>query len=271
MKKEVLKHISAGHYRKIQKYLDGVAKDMDGEDIHQLRVEYKKLRAFFRMLSSGPRANEEIKVSKKLKQLYSVCGTIRDLQLQQQRVQEIAQKERRGVKAYLDLLQSEIDKSEPELQDVLSKKPVQESRKRTNASLPEKFLPDDFKNFAKKKWNSIHSVLASAYFSDDGIHSVRKYLKDLFYNLKVYEGVEYEILAVSVWKGKGEQFFTSFLDELGEFQDRCISIGLLKAYWIKRFAPSTRNYLEELKIRWLKEKIKMKKAIVKKLKTDIYN
>lgn len=271
MKKEALKHISTGHYRKIQRYLDGVAKDMDGEDIHQLRVEYKKLRAFFRMLSSGPRANEEIKVSKKLKQLYAVCGTIRDLQLQQKRVQEIAKKERRGIKAYLDLLQSEIDKSEPELQDVLSKRPVQESRKRTDASLPGQFLPDDFKEFAKKKWNSIYSILASSYFSDDGIHSIRKYLKDLFYNLKVYEGVEYEILAVSVWKGKEEHFFTSFLDELGQFQDRCISIGLLKAYWIKRFAPSTKNYLEELKTRWLKEKVKLKKAIVKKLKTDIYN
>lgn len=269
MKKEVLKHISDSHYRKIQKQLDGITKDMDGEKVHQLRVEYKKIRAFFRMLSSSERVKEVIKVSKKLKQLYSLYGTIRDLQLQQQRVQAIAKKERRGVKAYLDLLESEISKSGPELEDILSRKPVQESKKKTNASLPERFLPGDFRKFVKQKWDSIYSILVSGYFSDDSIHAVRKHLKDLFYNLKVYEGVEYEILAVSVWKGKDEQFFIKFLDELGEFQDRCTSIWLLKAYWIRRFTPSTRRFLEEVKAKWLREKAKMKKGIVKKLKTDI--
>lgn len=269
MKKEALKHISNSHYRKIQKHLDVIKKNMDGEEIHQLRVEYKKLRAFFRMLSSSDRVKEEIKVSKKLKQLYTLSGSIRDLQLQQQRTKEAAKNETRKIKPYLDLLQSEIAKSGPELEDMLSKKPVQESKKKTNASLPGQFRQDDFQHFVKQKWDSVYAILTSAHFSDDNIHSIRKHLKDLFYNLKVYEGTKYKILSASVWKDKDEKYFSALLDELGAFQDRCVSIGLLKAYWIKRFSLATKQFLEEIKQKWIKEKAGMKRNLVKKLRADI--
>jgi len=269
MKKEALKHISTNHYRKIQKHLDRIAKNMDGEEIHQLRVEYKKLRAFFRMLSSSPRVKEEIKVSKKLKQLYSLYGSVRDLQLQQKRVKEAAKKDTGKIKAYLDLLQSKIDETRPEIQDILSKKPVQESKKKTNAGLPDKFLKDDFHHFVEHKWSSVYAMLASGHFSDDNIHSIRKHLKDLFYNLKEYEGKEYKVLSSSVWKGQDEKFIAELLDELGTFQDRCTSISLLKAYWLKRFALPTKKFLDELKLQWLKEKAGMKRRLVKKLKTAI--
>lgn len=269
MKKEELKHISTHHYRKIQKHLDRIAKDMDGEEIHQLRMEYKRLRAFFRMLSSSPRVKEEIKVSKKLKQLYSLYGTVRDLQLQQERIKESVKKDRGRINPYLDLLQTEIGKAEPELQDILSKKPVQESKKKTNASLPEKFLKNDVHRFVEDKWSSVYAILASGHFSDDNIHSIRKHLKDLFYNLKEYEGKEFRVLSASIWKGQDEKFIAVLLDELGAFQDRCTSISLLKAYWIKRVALPTKRLLDELKQQWIKEKTGMKRVLVKKLRTAI--
>ncbi|MGN6294315.1 MAG: CHAD domain-containing protein [Chitinophagaceae bacterium] len=269
MKKEELRHISTNHYKKIQKHLDGIVKDMDGEEIHQLRVEYKKMRAFFRMLSSTPRVKEEIKVSKKLKQLYSLYGTVRDLQLQQKRIKEAVKSNTGKISPYLDLLQSEIDKAKPELQDILFKKPVQESKKKTNAGLPEKFLKEDFHHFVEDKWSSVYAILASGHFSDDNIHSIRKHLKDLFYNLKEYEGKEYRVLSANIWKGQDEKFIAALLDELGSFQDRCTSISLLKTYWVKRFALPVRKLLDKLKQQWIKEKTGMKRMLVKKMKTAI--
>ncbi|HEX2846139.1 MAG TPA: CHAD domain-containing protein [Chitinophagaceae bacterium] len=269
MKKEELRHISTSHYRKIQKHLDGIVEDMDGEEIHQLRVEYKKLRAFFRMLSSTPRVKEEIKVSKKLKQLYSLYGTVRDLQLQQKRIKEAVKNNTQKISPYLDLLQSEIDKTEPELQDILSKKPVQESKKKTNAGLPDKFLKHDFHQFVEDKWSSVYAILASGHYSDDNIHSIRKHLKDLFYNLKEYEGKKIKVLSAGIWKGQDEKFIAALLDELGTFQDRCTSISLLKAYWIKRFVLPVRKLLDELKQQWIKEKTGMKRVLVRKMQTGI--
>ena len=60
----------------------------------------------------------EIKISKKLKQGYSIPGFIRDLQLQQQRILEATKHELKKPQAYISLLQKEIEKLQPELSEI---------------------------------------------------------------------------------------------------------------------------------------------------------
>ena len=80
-----IKHISSSLYKKLQQHINKIAVHFDTEDIHQFRITYKKLRAFFRMLSLQNNIEKAITPSKKLKKVYTLLGTIRDLQLQQQR------------------------------------------------------------------------------------------------------------------------------------------------------------------------------------------
>ena len=47
MNQEQIKHIINNHYRKLKKHIKTVAGDFDVEAIHQFRVAYKKLRAFY--------------------------------------------------------------------------------------------------------------------------------------------------------------------------------------------------------------------------------
>lgn len=269
MNKQQIKHITNIHYRKIKRHCKEVAENFDAEAIHQLRVEYKKLRAFLRMLSHDNGRAGEIKFSKNLKHGYNVSGAIRDLQLQEQRILEATKTETKKPLAYPHLLQREIDKLKPELIEIFSEDLVAESKKKTDAHLPDEFPVTRFKNFVKQKWAAVYAILASGHFSDDNIHFIRKCLKDLFYNLKIYEGLEHEILSVSTWKGKGEPYFDTLLNELGNFQDQCNAVALLKSYWLISLNTYNRELLERIKTQWIKDKISMKQALLKKLKTDI--
>lgn len=269
MNQEQIKHITNNHYRKLKKHIKIVTEDFDVEAIHQFRVAYKKLRAFLRMISQQHEMAGEIKISKKLKKGYNISGSVRDLQLQQQRILEATKQELKKPQAYISLLQKEIKKLKPELSEIFLEKPVTESKKKTDASIPDEFQLNSFRNFVQKKWGAIYAIIASRHFSDDNIHAIRKSLKDLFYNLKIYEGVEHELFSLSIWKGKDEQYFNKLLDELGSFQDKCTAIALLKSYWLKSLNTYNRELLERIKKEWVKDKVRMKKLLVKKLKADV--
>jgi len=269
MNQEQIKHIINNHYRKLKKHIKKVSEDFDVEAIHQFRVEYKKLRAFLRMISQQHETAGEIKISKKLKKGYNISGSIRDLQLQQQRIMAATKQEFKKPQAYLTLLQKEIDKLKPELSEIFLEKPAAESKKKTDALIPDEFPLNSFRNFVQKKWATIYAIIASRHFSDDNIHAIRKSLKDLFYNLKIYGGVEHELLWLSIWKGKDEQYFNKLLDELGIFQDNCTAIALLKPYWLNSLNKYNRELLERIKKGLIKDKVSMKQLLVLQLKTDI--
>lgn len=148
-------------------------------------------------------------------------------------------------------------------------KSVTESKKKTDASIPDKFPLNSFRNFVQKKWEAVYAIIASRHFSDDNIHVIRKSQKDLFYNLKIYEGVEHELLLLSIWKGKDEQYFNTLRDELGSFQAKCTGIPLLKSFWLKSSNTYNRELLERIKKGWVKDKVRMNKMLVKKLMADV--
>ena len=269
MKQEQIKHITNNHYRKLNKYIKKISEDFNVEAIHQFRVEYKKLRAFLRMISQQHDTAGEIKISKKLKKVYNMLGSIRDLQLQQQRIVAATKQEIKKPQAYVTLLQKEIDKFKPELSEIFLEKPATESKKKTDTFIPDEFPLNSFRNFVQKKWAVVYAIIATRHFSDDNIHAIRKNVKDLFYNLKIYVGVEYEQLSLTIWKGKDEEYFNKLIDELGSFQDKCTAIALLKFYWLNSLNKYNRELLERIKKGWIKDKVSMKQLLVKKLKTDI--
>ena len=159
MNQEQIKHITNTHYRKLKKYFKHIIPDFDAEKIHEFRVEYKKLRAFLRMLSQEDEKSGEIKISKKLKKAYHISGSIRDLQLQQLRILEGTKQELKKPAAYLTLLRKEIDKLKPELSETFLENPVTESKKKTDSSIPDEFLFKNFKNFVHQKWATVHTII----------------------------------------------------------------------------------------------------------------
>ncbi len=269
MNRKQLNHINNRQHKKLQEQFEKIADNCTIENIHQLRVGYKKLRAFIRMGSQRNETSREIKISKKLKEAYAVSGTIRDLQLQRKQILKAAKGDPEKPHEYLKLLQKQIRRLKPVLLAIHFKKTIAESRKKMASTMPDNFLAADFKLFAQQKWSVIHSIIAEGNFNDNNLHSIRKNLKDLFYNLALYKGVEHKKLLHSIANGIEKQYFEELIDELGNFQNKCMAVCLLKPYQLSSVSQHNRELLEKIKKRWTKEKAGMKRLLVKQLKETI--
>lgn len=269
MKREKINHITHKQYRKVKKYCNSIAPGYDIETIHQFRVAYKKLRAFLRMIAEGEGQLSGTGISGNLKAGYHISGTIRDLQLQLQRIREASKYEVLKPKAYLSLLQKEIDRLKPSLSEIVSENPVAKSKKKTDASIPSAFPESSFRYFVQKKRDEVYEIMAAGHFSDTTLHAIRKKLKDLFYNFEIYDGVGQNILLQGIWKGKAEGQFAGLLDELGRFQDQCIAIALIKPRWLNSLPVNNYTLMERIKKIWIKDKLYMKRLLLKKLETDL--
>jgi hypothetical protein len=221
------------------------------------------------MLSLQKALDGEIKIPKPLKKCYSIAGAIRDFQLQQLRIMDATKEEPKKPLPYLIFLQDKIDSLKPELSKLFLTNPVDASKKKTDAMLPEKFMLYSFRKFVQQKWIIVFAIIKSGHFSDENIHFIRKNLKDVAYNLNQYKDTRLILLSKSTWKGKDETYYHQLLQELGNFQDKCVAVSLLKSFWISSLNTYNRELLEGIKKAWIKDKLDVKKRLIEKLKMDL--
>lgn len=265
MNRHKIREISEDHYDNLEEAISHLKKDPHAAAIHRFRVECKKQRAFFRMLSEALPGNRRIRITKDLKKLYHLAGIIREHQLQERRVLKGTRLAPKPPRVYLNLLQQKIDQLNPALYKIVSKDLLPTCRKMTNALLPSQFPVARFREYIMLQWDSIYSVLDSRNFSDRNIHLIRKKMKDLHYNTRYFEGISPEQLGRIVWKGKDAEWIDKLLTELGNFQDRCNSIALLRAHWLNKFDVYNKRLLERLKKEWIEDKLLKKQKILQKL------
>ena len=221
------------------------------------------------MITGEDRKKKGTGISKNLKAAYRVSGAIRDLQLQQQRIRKATRHDVIKPKAYLSLLQKEINKLKPRLVAILSTNPVDKSKQKTDAIIPHAFSENKFRDFVHKKQGAIFEIIAAGHFTDTNIHAIRKSLKDLFYNFEIDGLAGQGILAHGIWKGKDDRYFAGLLDELGQFQDQCIAIALIKPGWLNILPPNNHTQLERIRKVWMKDKLEKKHLLVKKLTNEL--
>jgi CHAD domain-containing protein len=262
--------INSKLHSNLLKQTKAIITDIDEEAIHKLRVSYKKLRAFLRMLSLQKGSAASIKISSKLKAIFTLAGSIRDIQLQQKRILQAAKnKEIKKPTMYLSLLQKESDQLKEELLKIAATKTVLKNCKKTTALLPDKFSIKRFRIFLQQQWDIIDTIILSGNLSDENIHTIRKCIKDIFFNLKIYEKTKHGMLTYSIWRGNDEAYFTALLIDLGNFQDKFTGISFLKAKRINHLNKHNREQLNKIKILWIKEKAVIKKELVLRLKNEL--
>ncbi len=187
MDKSDPKNIITKHYRSLHKLITIVNKDFETESIHKLRVEYKKLRAFLRMLSTENASQKKIKIPRKLKKAYAIAGSIRDLQLQHKTILAFAGKEKKRIKSYLKLLEHQVRILQAQFRDIPVKKAISKWIKKTGASTLEKINVTIAGRFINNNCMAIIAIITSGNFSDANMHDVRKHLKDIFYTIQKLE------------------------------------------------------------------------------------
>ncbi|HEX7458409.1 MAG TPA: CHAD domain-containing protein, partial [Ginsengibacter sp.] len=173
MDKSDPKNIIKKHYRKLIKLITIVNKHFETESIHELRVEYKKLRAFLRMISEEKDAEQKIKIPGKLKKAYHIAGSIRDLQLQCKSILAITEEETKKPKSYLKLIEQQIKKLKPEFSDIPLAKTIKKSIKKTGELTVEKINIIQSGKFINNNCTAIMAIITSRNFDDVNMHAIR--------------------------------------------------------------------------------------------------
>lgn len=264
------KNIINNHCIKLNKSIKNVNEHFETESIHKLRVEYKKLRAFLRMISEEKAVDEKINIPGKLKKGYHIAGSIRDLQLQCQLILMLTKEEIKPPKAYLKLLEKNIEKLKPEFSGIpLTQELEKISDKSKGAAIP-KFSETLPHNFIDANCTAIIEIINTKDFIDITMHAIRKYLKDIFYTLQELkatgEGAQLNVPRVSK---KEMEYFDDFLEELGNFQDKCTSIALLDNQRLNLLNTFNRQLLLRIKKVLAIDKDEIKNDLIKKLEIEL--
>ena len=268
MTREEIKNIVNKYFRKLKKQYKSIDPEFDVEAIHDFRVVYKKLRAFFRLIPDGKA--EEVKVPGKLKKLYRALGAIRDMQLQRQRIKNAVKQKPGKPQAYLAKLNREIRKQKEELLERFSNSIIADAEKKTALRLPSKLNKNNIRNFTQEKQSNNQQIIASGDFSDDNLHSIRKNLKDIYYVQEISNESENGRLPQNKKKSKDEDPAKQFLDKMGDFQDKRTGISLINSSWLMQITKNEQELLIQIKQGWIKDKVNMKRTLVSKLKSPSF-
>ena len=270
MDKSDPKNIIKKHYRKLVKLITVVHKHFETESIHELRVEYKKLRAFLRMISEEKDDEQKIKIPGKLNEAYRIAGSIRDLQLQYQSILAITKEEIKKPETYLKLLKQHIKKLKPKFSNIPLKKTIKKAIKKTGELTVEEINSIQSGKFINNNCKAIIVIIKSRNFSDVNMHSIRKYLKDIFYTVQQLKDVdEATKFNIAKFSDIEKKYFDELLDELGNFQDKITSITLLEDQWLQPLNTFNRQILMHIKKTITADKNTIKNDLVNKLQNEI--
>ncbi|MBO9200390.1 MULTISPECIES: CHAD domain-containing protein [Niastella] len=248
MKREALEQVIDKHISNIEKHSKKLPGTFDKEDIHDLRVNYKKVRAFLRLLQLEKDAGD-LHISDKLKSLYHHCGTVRDWQLFLEELHDVGivdqlpdcmHRWHRQVFTYKEQTVHAIETTHFKklLHGIIKE-------------LPRQLQEDTVKQFMHQKIAAIHILLLAAENEKD-LHSIRKQIKDIIYCIRIFKsdwGIPFPFRG---WKSEKE--LNEMASSLGDFNDQCLAISLLQPSYICKCDYKEQHILRNLQINWLHQK-----------------
>lgn len=212
----------------------------DVEHIHDLRVAYKKMRSFLRLLQEDGRP---VKMPDDIKMIYRSCGTVRDMQLIIERLREWKE----IIPGFLKGIHHDLFQAKELLVIHIEDTSISKSIKELVDDLPATVSEDMVKRFIQRKVATIH-VLLLALEHEEELHAIRKALKDLVYVKKILETtLKYEY-AFPEWKDdkKLEELTTM----LGDLNDQHIALSFLNEERIQQAPVEEQSALQQLLTQW---------------------
>jgi CHAD domain-containing protein len=248
MKRKALSAVIIRHISSMEKHCHRLPGSFDPEDMHDLRVNYKKTRAFLRLLQVDKESGD-LQVPDKLKAVYQNGGKVRDLQLflAQLQAMEVAPALPVCIAHWNRQLFAYKEQTVRSIEAVHFKKLLGDITK----ELPTHLHNDTLNKFIQRKVAAIHLVLLAADNEKD-LHTIRKQLKDLIYVSRIYES-EWEIpFPVNNWKSEKE--LSDLADTLGDFNDRCLEVSLLQSGCSNDCGDEEKYKLQQLQKNCLQQK-----------------
>jgi CHAD domain-containing protein len=239
MKKDDIIDIYKNRFKKLSDIFQKVPEEFAMNDIHRFRVEMKKLRAFIR-LTNLTTPEHQNKIPKDLKKFYNTCGNIRNLQLQQQRINNLASDLlMEAPDLYLQYLHDEEKLAKKKAHELASSISLKQFEKELIDTAT--ILPQEIKTvFVQKSKQRLSILFTLPFYYDEALHDIRKAVKDLMYN---YKYVDQEInveLPARLTRLKNMETLTT---SLGDFHDLCIALFLMSPMYLGHLSGLTQKEL----------------------------
>jgi CHAD domain-containing protein len=247
MKRPALEEVVDKHIGNIEKHSERLPGKFDKEDIHDLRVGYKKARAFIRLLQLE-KDTGDLHIPHKLKAVYQTAGSVRDMQLFLDELHQIpvVLQIPNSLSFYNHRLFTNKEVAVRAIEDVHFKKVLTS----LTCELPKELHDNTLKKFLHQKVAAIHILLLAADDEHD-LHSIRKQLKDIIYVIRIFEndwGISFPI------GGWNEKMLSDMASALGDFNDRCLAISLLQSGYSNDGNENEKPILQALEKKWQQEK-----------------
>lgn len=263
MKASDIADVYKTRFKKISKYYHKLLEHFGANDIHHFRVEIKKLKAFIRYVNLAMPEQQQ-KIPKELKKLYSIAGNIRNLQLHQRRLTNLTDDLlMESPSFYLQHLADQEQKMQKEARRIAEKISIKDFEKKLVDSVPDD-VDKSIKNvFVHVNRQRLEALLSLPFYYDEALHDIRKVLKDLMYDYKyLTASIDVEIPS-GVASLKAMEQLTS---ALGDFHDLCIALFLLSPVYLDQTPLGAESdKLNELKAQLKLRKEAMKDEIVRSL------
>lgn len=256
MKERRVKQLIKKRIQHIQKYAAQAASTNDEEAIHQIRVGYKKLRAFIRLARLEPSAKKQLQIPSRLKEMYKHAGEVRNLQIYYRHIISFYKK----TDIYPTSVLEQIEQARCTLFKVIKQFHFHKAIKHIEEQLPGQLTKKILEKFIRKKSEAINELLKTN-MSDDNLHSVRKSLKDILYNLKPFHSDIQKYLPIA---GKNDfQQLNDLSNTLNKHQEYVVDLSLVNTALSGDLSIHDKSILEHIKKRWEHRKYFLKESVFK--------
>lgn len=264
MKNDEVQTVIKQHFKTIDKLFHRIIIDFDPDDILEFRIEIKKLKSFIHLVNMESASGHQFRITKKLKTFYGYTGIIRNLQLHLKNINSFYKDSAGSIpETYISKMEKEIQYWKVNTKSFMnSDNNFYNDEEIMLSEFPNKLTKGSIKKLLQYTFYEL-SVLLKHLEDDEVLHSIRKSLQDIAYNLPV---IQYYAIIIPAGLGNDKNIL-SCIELLEIFRDRCIDLVLLKTYYDDSFTTEEKKVLQQIENKWQKEKQEIRKKIYSCLKS----
>ena len=261
MQLKYLEEIVHKYSHKLADHANAIPGSFDNEDIHELRVNYKKLRAFIRLLQEDADSGKNLVIPDSIKDVYQAAAEVRDRQLFLDFIHDSINNASETLPQFLTAIKKGLFEFKEKLVKEIENASFKDAEAKIKKYVPP-FLHDEaIHRFVHRKVAAVQLILLSLE-NDEDLHGIRKHLKDLLYVIRVYQHEWRISFPIQAWKS--EKVLNDLTTVLGDYNDLSLSFTFLEAanYEIPDHEKSA---LIAIKEKLARKKVSMQQELINKV------
>lgn len=236
--------------------------------VHHFRVTYKKTRTLYRIVSVI-NGKHTYKMHDQLKKLYHQLGIIRDTQLQLQRLRKDAGLVKSRQDILLTGLKNRLKQAWMDFSKMIASIDTKKEMRLMPDAVPHLSRGVKINEWSKAEWKEVQKQVQVVKISNEGMHLIRKALKDLYYAAQFSKKWEAQVLTSSCWKLKDTGAIKLLLSHLGTYQDYVTLLRFAATNTSAKQSLTEKKRLQKIAADWRLKKNSLHQQLSQKLKSNL--